>query len=124
LGRLVLLDEVPGNGETWFLGRCFACLRREGLAGVVLFSDPCRRLNREGVQVFGGHVGTVYQAHNAVYLGRGTPRTLALLPDGRVFGVPPVRNVIKIIDAFGGLAALKDRHIRLEVPGFLRLVIE
>jgi hypothetical protein len=84
LGRFVLLDEVPGNGETWFLGRCFRLLRREGLAGVVAFSDPCRRLNRLGVPVFGGHVGTIYQAHNAAYLGRGMPRTLTLLPDGGV----------------------------------------
>jgi hypothetical protein len=84
LGRFVLLDEVPGNGETWMLGRCFHLLRREGLVGVIAFADPCRRLNREGVAVFAGHVGTVYQAHNGVYLGRGTPRTLTLLPDGRV----------------------------------------
>ena len=84
LGRFVLLDEVPGNGETWFLGRCFHYLRREGLAGVVAFADPCRRLNRQGVPVFGGHVGGIYQAHNGAYLGRGTPRTLTLLPDGSV----------------------------------------
>jgi hypothetical protein len=84
LGRFVLLDEVPGNGETWFLGRCFALLRREGLAGVVAFADPCRRRNRQGEPVFGGHVGILYQAFNAVYLGRGTPRTLTLLPDGGV----------------------------------------
>jgi hypothetical protein len=35
-----------------------------------------------------------------------------------------MRNVQKIIDATGGLAALKSRPIRLEVPGFMRLVIE
>jgi hypothetical protein len=85
LGRFVLLDEVPGNGETWFLGRCFVRLRREGLAGVVAFSDPCRRTSRAGAVVFGGHVGTIYQAHNGVYLGRGTPRTLTQLPDGSIF---------------------------------------
>jgi hypothetical protein len=84
LGRFVLLDEVPGNGETWMLGQCFRLLRREGLAGVLAFSDPCRRVNRMGVSVFGGHVGTIYQAHNAAYLGRGTPRTLTLLPDGSI----------------------------------------
>jgi hypothetical protein len=84
LGRFVLLDEVPGNGETWFLGRCFRLLRREGLAGVVAFADPRRRLNRLGVLVFGGHVGRIYQAFNGAYLGRGTPRTLTLLPDGSV----------------------------------------
>jgi hypothetical protein len=35
-----------------------------------------------------------------------------------------MRNVQRIIDAFGGLAALKARYIWLEVPGFMRLVIE
>ena len=29
LGRFVLLDEVPANGETWFLARAFAALRKE-----------------------------------------------------------------------------------------------
>jgi hypothetical protein len=35
-----------------------------------------------------------------------------------------MRNVQKIIDTCGGLEALKRKHIRLEVPGFMRLVIE
>lgn len=35
--------------------------------------------------MFAGHIGTIYQAHNARYLGRGTARTLKLLADGRVF---------------------------------------
>ena len=35
-----------------------------------------------------------------------------------------MKNVQKIIDIRGGLAALKQRPIRLEVPGFMRLVIE
>jgi hypothetical protein len=85
LGRFVLLDEVPGNGETWFLARCFEGLRREELRGVVSFSDPVPRANAEGVVVFPGHIGTIYQAHNGVYLGRSTPRTLRLLPSGHVF---------------------------------------
>ena len=84
LGRFVLADEVPGNGETWFLGRCFRLLRREGLAGVIAFSDPRRRVNYLGMPVFAGHIGTIYQASNGVYLGRGTPRTLTVLPNGRV----------------------------------------
>jgi hypothetical protein len=29
-----------------------------------------------------GHVGTICQASNFIYAGRGTPRTLILLPDG------------------------------------------
>jgi hypothetical protein len=35
-----------------------------------------------------------------------------------------MRNVEKIIDSRGGLEALKRSYIRLEVPGFMRLVIE
>jgi hypothetical protein len=86
LGRFVLLDEVPGNGETWFLARCFELLRREHeLVGVVSFSDDCPRETSTGEMIFAGHIGTIFQAANARYLGRGTPRTLKLLPDGRVF---------------------------------------
>lgn len=85
LGRFVLLDAVPGNGETWFLGRCFEKLRAAGLFGVVSFSDPVPRTSTAGAVVFPGHLGVIYQAHNAAYLGRGTVRTLRLLPDGAVF---------------------------------------
>jgi hypothetical protein len=35
-----------------------------------------------------------------------------------------MRNVSKIIDITGGLAALRSRSIRLQVPDFIRLVIE
>lgn len=83
LGRFVLLDSVPGNGETWFLGRCFELLRPE-FHGVLSFSDPSRRTNSQGEEVFGGHIGSIYQGHNAHYLGRSTARTLRLLPDGSV----------------------------------------
>lgn len=84
LGRFVLLDSVPGNGETWFLARAFELLRQRDLVGVVSFSDPMRRTSAAGVLVFGGHIGTIYQAFNARYLGRATARTLRLLPDGSV----------------------------------------
>lgn len=85
LGRFVLLDGVPGNGETWFLARAFEMLRRRGLVGVVSFSDPLPRTTADGRIVLPGHVGTIYQAHNGVYLGRGDGRTLKILPDGRSF---------------------------------------
>ncbi len=85
LGRFVLLDQVPFNAETWTLARCFELLRREGFRGVVSFSDPVPRTTADGHVIFPGHIGTIYQAASARYLGRGTPRTLRLLPDGRVF---------------------------------------
>lgn len=93
LGRLVLLDEVPGNGESWFVARCFEQLRAAGFLGVVSFSDPVPRTSLDGVTRFMGHIGTVYQATNGVYLGRGTARTLRLLPDGRVLNERSIQKV-------------------------------
>ena len=93
LGRFVLLDEVPGNGETWFLARVFEHLRAAGLQGVVSFSDPVPRQCASGRTMFAGHVGTIYQAHNAVYLGRGTPRSLRILPDGRVLNDRGIQKI-------------------------------
>jgi len=85
LGRFVLQDQVAGNGESWFLARCFEQLRGSGIAGVVSFSDPLPRVTSSGETVLPGHVGTIYQATNAVYLGRATARTIRILPDGRSF---------------------------------------
>lgn len=95
LGRLVLLDSVPGNGETWFLARCFEQLRAKGLIGVLSFSDPVPRTTADGRQIFRGHVGGIYQAFNAVYMGRATARTLRLLPDGRVFSARAASKITK-----------------------------
>jgi hypothetical protein len=93
LGRFVLLDEVPFNGESWLLARCLRLLRRQGLRGVVSFSDPVPRTTADGRLVFPGHVGTIYQAGNAAYLGRGRARTLRLLPDGTVFSDRALQKV-------------------------------
>jgi len=84
LGRLVLADRVPANGESWFLGRVFRLAGREGVRGVVSFSDPVARRDATGGLVFPGHIGIVYQAANASYAGRGAARTILVLPDGRV----------------------------------------
>lgn len=94
LGRFVLLDEVPGNGETWFLGRCFEQLRDLGQRGVVSFSDPTPRTTADGRQVFPGHVGTIYQAHNAVYVGRSKARILRLLPNGCVLHPRAIAKIL------------------------------
>lgn len=84
LGRFVLLDRVPGNGETWFLARCFELLRGD-VQGVISYSDPVARLDAAGNATHPGHVGTIYQAHNGIYLGRARARVLRLLPDGTTF---------------------------------------
>lgn len=92
LGRLVLLDEVPANGESWFVARCFEQLR-DRYRAVVSFSDPVERQTLDGRVVMPGHVGTVYQALNARYHGRGTARTLRLLPDGTVLSARAIQKM-------------------------------
>ncbi len=93
LGRFVLMDHVPGNGESWFLARSFEVLRREALIGVLSFSDPVPRRTSDGILVMPGHVGTCYQAANTVYLGRGTPRTHRLLPDGSILSPRALQKI-------------------------------
>lgn len=85
LSRLVLLDEVPFNAESWFVARCFAHLRRAGVRGVVSMSDPMPRTTAAGLELMPGHVGTVYQALNAAYLDRSDVGRLLLLPDATAF---------------------------------------
>lgn len=84
LSRFVLFDEVEKDGETWFLGQCRRALRREGIEGVVAFSDPVAR-EVDGLVVMPGHVGTIYKAHSARYLGRSKAETKWLLPNGQTF---------------------------------------
>ncbi|MER6687468.1 hypothetical protein [Streptomyces olivaceoviridis] len=88
LSRLVLLDEVPANAESWFTARAFRLAAAYGIRGIVAHSDPHPRIRRgkSGLpeQVHPGHWGTVYQALGMHYLGRTRSRRLIVLPDGSV----------------------------------------
>lgn len=110
LGRFVLLDDVPGNGETWFLARCFELVRERGIVGIVSHSDPQPRMSANGETVFRGHVGTIYQAHNAVYLGCTARRTQYLLPNGTVFSA---RSVSKVRSKERGWRGAAEPLVRL-----------
>ena len=82
LGRFVLVDSVPGNGESWFIARCFELLREKGIVGIESCADPEPRAAMDGGIVFRGHLGTIYCATNGRYIGKTNPSTLRLLPDG------------------------------------------
>jgi hypothetical protein len=91
LSRLVLegpahcgVGRAPANAETWFVARCLRELADDGVRGVVSFSDPVPRVRSDGTVVMPGHVGIVYQASNAVCLGRATARQVWVLPDATV----------------------------------------
>lgn len=113
LGRLVLLDAVPANAESFFVAQCFHLLRRKGLVGVLSFSDPVPRTTAAGETLFKGHVGTVYQALNAVYTGRGKARTLRLLPDGTVFSE---RAMSKVRSGERGMVYAAQQLIQAGAP--------
>lgn len=109
LSRFVLLDHVPTNAETWLLARVFKLAAAAGLRGVVAFSDPMPRRTAAGELLMPGHVGHIYRAGAGAtgrYTGRGTPRTLTLLPDGRVFSAR-TRAKVTAWDR-GGPAAVRE----------------
>lgn len=93
LGRLVLDDDVPSNGESWFLARVFEELRRDGWAWLLSFSDPEPRRAITGEVVFPGHVGTIYAAMEAPYLGRSTARYHKVLPDGSILSPRSIQKI-------------------------------
>jgi len=97
LGRFVLLDDVPANGETWFLCKAFELLHeaRPEIRLVLSFSDPVQRKTASGRIILPGHVGTIYQAHNGRYCGRAGSKTLWLDPEGQVMNkrtISKIRN--------------------------------
>lgn len=109
LGRLVLLDDVPGNGESWFIARCFELLAspalyrpldrhgdpRQPIIGVESCADPQPRTTLGGDLIFRGHLGTIYCATNGRYVGRTQDSTLRLLPDGTCFSKRTASKLLK-----------------------------
>jgi hypothetical protein len=90
LGRFVLLDDVAGNGETFFLARA---IRQLGIDKVgpdgrakyklcLAYSDPVPRTDIKGNVTLTGHIGRIYASASAAYCGRSSSRTLWLAPDG------------------------------------------
>lgn len=65
LHRLVVLDRLPTNTESWFIVRALRLLkeRKPHINGVLSFADTTE-----------GHVGTIYQATNALYCGETSGR--------------------------------------------------
>lgn len=103
LSRLILLDDVAGNGESFFIARALRLLRRDKpeIEAVVSYSDP-----------MAGHIGQVYCASNAAYRGRTAPRT------GYAIGGTPIsgRSLSKIRLGEQGAAGAVDQLVALGAP--------
>jgi hypothetical protein len=120
LGRFVLTDAVPANAESWFLAQVWRQAAVIGIRGVVTFADPLQRqrliteaddTGREVTRVetiTPGHVGVIYQATNAISLGRSTARTIAYVPSAGI--VLPERTLSKIRTGEQGCDAA-ERHL-------------
>ncbi len=87
LGRFVCLDEVEGNGESWFLARAFTVLRevKPEIRGIVSYADPLERYDfHTNALLKRAHYGVIYQASNAAFLGRSSRRRITFLPNGTI----------------------------------------
>lgn len=102
LGRFVLLDEVPGNGESWFLARALDLLRARGYRALLSHSDPLPRRALSGEVVLAGHVGQIYQATNAVYAGRSGRELHVLKPDGTILSPRAMTKIRKLERGYEG----------------------
>lgn len=115
LGRFVLLDEVPYNAESFFLARALGLLHaeRRALRGVIAYSDPMPRHAAEGRVVMPGHVGVIYQASSAAYVGRAQAKTLHVNADGIALSS---RGISKIRLQEHGAASAERRLVKLGAP--------
>lgn len=112
LARLVLREIVPANAESWFVAQALRLAAGEGIRAVTMCSDPTPQW-RNGQQVTPGHVGIVYQALNATYLGQSAKRTVWVLPDGSVLNG---RTASKITGGEQGCDGAAARLVALGAP--------
>jgi hypothetical protein len=115
LGRFVLLDSVPYNGESFFLAVALKALKtlQPHLRTVVAYSDPRPRTTRAGDIIMPGHIGCCYQASNAHYLGRATAKTLHITPQGIALST---RAISKVRLQEHGAASAEKMIVRLGAP--------
>ncbi len=115
LMRLVLLDEVPKNSESQFIGWCLRWLKKNtDLQAIVSFADPVH-----------GHTGTVYKASNWEYMGLQKPDRPRLIINGSEvhprmaydrFGTSSAKRISQM----GHLVELKPREPKHKFVYFLR----
>ncbi|MBA4281681.1 hypothetical protein [Ralstonia sp.] len=103
LGRLVLEDSVPANGESFFVTRANRLVREQlpTVRAVLSYSDPVERVSDDGRVVKKGHVGVVYRSISAAYFGRSSARTLILNAHGHVLSE---RSLSKLRNGESGAA--------------------
>lgn len=96
LSRLVLLDEVAYNAETWTIARSERLLLRErGVESIVSFADPLERRSAAGELVKRQHWGAVYVARGMTLAGRTRPQPILIAPDGTTISRRTLQKIRK-----------------------------
>lgn len=119
LGRLVIDQSQGGNAESFLVARAFRLLRREKpeILSVISYADPVRRTDETGRMFLPGHVGGLYAVMGSRYVGRSSPRTDLIMPNGKPISS---RAVSKIRNAECGQRYAMDELIRAgaRLPSF------
>lgn len=76
LRRLVLVDEMPHNTESWFVSRSIKLVKEKlsEVEVIVSYADPNF-----------GHVGFIYQALNFIYIGKTNKDKILITPEGKYY---------------------------------------
>ena len=119
LMRLVLIDELPKNSESRFIGWCLRWLKKHTeLAAIISFADPKY-----------GHTGVIYKASNWIYTGMQKPdRPRIFLEHTDLFGTYEKEiHPRQAVDTFGsssreaiGKSRLSPREPKHRFVYFLR----
>jgi hypothetical protein len=116
LGRFVCSPSVQFNGESWFLSRAFEIAREErGFHAILSFADPFGLTDISGRITKPQHWGTIYQASNALFAGRGSPRSQVVAPNGREISL---RSISKVRNGERGWRYALDQLIRAGAPAY------
>lgn len=117
LNRMVLRESVPANGESWFASRVFRLAAREGVRGVVAFSDPSEfwQADRNGrpFRTKRGHYGIAYQSLNMDYLGQTRESWKEYFPDGTEWNG---RSISKVANGERGSKGVIARLVECGAP--------
>lgn len=100
LMRLVLLDDVPKNTESQFIGWCIRYIRKNtSILALISFADPKY-----------GHSGIIYRASNWVYTGLQKQDRPRILIDGKEIHPRRCYNVY----GTSSLKILKEMGLNIE----------
>ena len=86
LRRVVLIDELPKNSESYFIRRSIKIMRKENpeVEILVSYADPEY-----------GHNGIIYQALNFLYIGDTPQDKILITPEGKRYHSRAMRTTYK-----------------------------